>query len=47
MILVLVLTSGGWLDRLLAFVPPSWRRPILRAIRTPAPAALGKAFEQD
>ncbi len=47
MILVLVLTSGEWLDQLLAFMPVAWRRPLLRAIRTPAPAALGKVFEQD
>jgi simple sugar transport system permease protein len=47
MILVLVLTSGEWLDRLLGYLPPAWRRPILRAIRAPAPAALGRAFEQD
>lgn len=47
MILVLVLTSGEWLDRLLSRLPVNWRRPIMRAIHAPAPAALGKAFEQD
>ncbi len=47
MILVLVLTSGDWLERALAFIPPTARRSILRTIRTRAPAALGKAFEQD
>ena len=47
MILVLVLTSGEWLDRLLAYLPAAWRRPITRAIHAPPPAALGKVFEQD
>ncbi len=47
MILVLVLTSGEWLDNLLARLPVGVRRPILRALRQPAPAALGKIFEQD
>jgi general nucleoside transport system permease protein len=47
MILVLVLTSGEWLDRLLSRLPVNWRRPIMRAIHAPPPAALGKAFEQD
>jgi ABC-type uncharacterized transport system permease subunit len=47
MILVLVLTSGEWLDNLMARLPVRVRRPILRAIRAPAPAALGKVFEQD
>ncbi|MCL4505266.1 MAG: ABC transporter permease [Chloroflexi bacterium] len=47
MILVLVLTSGEWLDNLMSRLPLKVRRPILRAIRQPAPAALGKVFEQD
>jgi simple sugar transport system permease protein len=47
MILVLVLTSASWLDRLLAFLPAETRRTVLRGIRARPPAALGKAFEQD
>jgi simple sugar transport system permease protein len=47
MILVLVLTSGEWLDRLISHLPASWRRPITRAVHAPPPAALGRAFEQD
>lgn len=47
MILVLVLTSGEWLDRLLSIFPAHTRRAILRAIRSTPPASLGKAFEQD
>jgi general nucleoside transport system permease protein len=47
MILVLALTSSEWLDKLLSYLPPTIRRPITRAIHAPAPAALGKAFEQD
>lgn len=47
MILVLVLTSGEWLDRLLSIFPVHTRRSILRAIRSTPPASLGKAFEQD
>jgi simple sugar transport system permease protein len=47
MILVLVLTSASWLDRLLSFLPPATRRTVLRNIRATPPAALGKAFEQD
>ena len=47
MILVLVLTSGEWLDRLLSIFPVQTRRSILRAIRSTPPASLGRAFEQD
>jgi simple sugar transport system permease protein len=47
MILVLVLTSGGWLDRALASFPANVRRSVLRALRSAPPASLGKAFEQD
>ena len=47
MILVLVLTSGEWLDRLLSFFPAQTRRSILRTIRSTPPASLGRAFEQD
>jgi general nucleoside transport system permease protein len=47
MILALVLTNSGLLDRLTAVLPLAVRRRVLRALRTPAPAALGKPFEQD
>jgi len=47
MILVLVLTSGDWLDRLLSYLPVSARRSLSRALRTAPPAALGRPFEQD
>jgi simple sugar transport system permease protein len=47
MILALMLTSGKWLDRLTAPLPLNVRRTIVRALQKPAPAALGKPFEQD
>jgi simple sugar transport system permease protein len=47
MILVLVLTSGDWLDRLLSYLPVGARRSLSRALRTAPPAALGRPFEQD
>ena len=47
MIVVLVLTSGTWLERVLAFLPQNMRRLVLRTLQTPAPAALGRPFEQD
>jgi simple sugar transport system permease protein len=47
MILVLVLTSASWLDRLLAFLPSDTRRRVLRTLRASPPAALGKPFVQD
>lgn len=47
MILVLVLTSSGWLDRLLEWLPTTTRRSLTRAIRAAPPAALGRPFEQD
>jgi simple sugar transport system permease protein len=47
MILVLVLTSASWLDRLLAFLPSDVRRKVLQTIRATPPAALGKPFVQD
>ncbi|MCS6848205.1 MAG: ABC transporter permease [Anaerolineae bacterium] len=47
MILVLVLTSGDWLDRLLSYLPVNARRSLSRALRTAPPAALGRPFEQD
>jgi simple sugar transport system permease protein len=47
MILVLVLTSSDWLERLLKPLPPSLRRLIAQTIHVTPPAALGKTFEQD
>lgn len=47
MILVLVLTSGEWLDRLLIAFPADLRRSILKAVRATPPASLGRPFEQD
>lgn len=47
MILVLVLTSNDWLDRLFTFLPTSLRRSVIRSIHSTPPASLGKAFEQD
>jgi ABC-type uncharacterized transport system permease subunit len=47
MILMLALTSGEWLERLLRYLPPSIRSAIANTIRTRPPAALGKPFQQD
>ncbi|NES96776.1 MAG: ABC transporter permease [Desertifilum sp. SIO1I2] len=47
MILVLALTAGDWIDRLLAPLPLSWRRPLAQALQTAPPASLGKVFERD
>lgn len=47
MILVLVLTSGGWLDRIFALFPPDTRQALRRTFRAAPPAALGRPFEQD
>jgi simple sugar transport system permease protein len=47
MIVVLVLTSASWLDRLLAFLPANTRRKVLQTIRATPPAALGRPFVQD
>lgn len=47
MILVLVLTSSDWLDRLLSYLPVNTRRALASAIHSAPPAALGKPFEQD
>jgi simple sugar transport system permease protein len=47
MIIVLVITSSGWIDRVAAYLPPNARRVLLRNLRARAPAALGKPFEQD
>jgi len=47
MIFVLMLTSAGWLDRLLSRVPMGLRRTLGRALRSSPPAALGRPFEQD
>jgi general nucleoside transport system permease protein len=49
MILVLVLTSGDWLDRLLGRlpVPRSLLIGITKIMRSPPPASLGKIYSQD
>jgi general nucleoside transport system permease protein len=47
MILVLVLTSSDLIPRLTALWPSALRRSVLRAFRAPAPAALGRPFDQD
>ncbi len=47
MVLMLALTSGDWLDRLLAPLPLSWRRLAAQFLRTEPPAALGKPFSPD
>ncbi len=47
MILVLGLTSGDWLERLLLPLPLAVRRAVTRTIRSTPPAALGKGFEQN
>lgn len=49
MILVLVLTSGDWLDRLLVRlpVPRSLLIGITKIMRAPPPASLGKIYGQD
>jgi simple sugar transport system permease protein len=47
MILVLVVTSGDVLSRLLSWLPPGTRRRVLRTVHAPPPAALGRPFEQD
>ncbi|MEB3337759.1 MAG: ABC transporter permease [Leptolyngbyaceae bacterium] len=47
MIVMLVLTSSDWLDRLLRYIPPTFRRVVTQVIRATPPAALGKVFEQD
>ncbi|MCS7087498.1 MAG: ABC transporter permease [Thermoflexales bacterium] len=47
MIVFLVFTSAGWLDRLLMHAPAKVRRRVLQALHTAPPAALGKPFVQD
>lgn len=47
MILVLAATSGEWLTRLIQRAPPALRRLLSANLNAPAPAGLGKAFEQD
>jgi len=47
MILMLALTSGEWLDRLISTLPRSVRQGILNTIRTTPPASLGRVFDQD
>ncbi len=47
MILVLLVTNYEGLDRLLAYLPRDLARPISRALRGRAPAALGTNFQQE
>lgn len=47
MIVLLVVTSSGWLERLLAGAPAPVRRRVLQALHAAPPAALGKPFRQD
>ncbi|MDX2272017.1 MAG: ABC transporter permease [Cyanobacteriota bacterium] len=47
MILVLVLTSGQWLERLLDPLPYHWRHRLLKILRSTPPAALGQSFNPD
>jgi len=47
MILLLVLTSSEWLERLLKLLPSPIDRTASELIRSTPPAALGKVFEQD
>ena len=47
MILLLVLTSSEWVERLLKLLPSPLDRTASEMIRSTPPAALGKVFEQD
>ncbi len=47
MILLLVLTSSDWVERLLKLLPSPLDRTVSEMIRSTPPAALGKVFEQD
>lgn len=47
MILLLVVTSSEWLERLLKRLPPAVGRAAVQTIHSTPPAALGKVFEQD
>jgi general nucleoside transport system permease protein len=47
MILLLVLTSSQWLEKLLKVLPSPIDRTASELIRSTPPAALGKVFEQD
>ena len=47
MILLLVLTSSDWVERLLKLLPSPLDRTASEMIRSTPPAALGKVFEQD
>lgn len=47
MILLLVLTSSEWVERLLKLLPSPLDRTASELIRSTPPAALGKVFEQD
>lgn len=47
MIVALAVTSGDWLDRLLAQLPTALRHPLGQLVQINPPAALGQAFEPD
>ncbi len=47
MIVVLLLVSGGWLDRLLAVLPPRVRRATHDALLGAPPAGLGRRFAKE
>jgi general nucleoside transport system permease protein len=47
MILLLVITSSDWLERILKILPSPLDRTASELIRSTPPAALGKVFEQD
>ncbi len=47
MIVLLVLTSSEWSDRLFQHLSPQLRRLAAQSIQSTPPAALGKVFEQD
>lgn len=46
MIIVLLLVSSGWLDRLLVYLPPRLRRVIHDALLSAPPGGLGRVFIQ-
>ncbi len=47
MILLLVVTSSEWLERLFKLLPPTLSRALSQTIRSTPPAALGRVFQQD